>query len=121
MSYDAKKLDRIKAACRKVLELDQKSTLGPWIPELCDDPQWWIKAPGQQPGIVANTVGGNDEANAAFIAYSRTITREFANMTLAQIDKHKYYAKNHSSPFVREYAVECLQSIADSFTETSLP
>lgn len=44
-------------------------TPGPWTARQWEGPAWIVLAPkGVSPGILAQTVGGNDEANARLIA-----------------------------------------------------
>lgn len=124
-----KKLDRIEAACRKVLELDAKATRKPFtIAGGNDADDFPVIRHGEKVYVmhhVYSTYHGMDvafvlnEADAAFIAYSRAITPDMARALLAQIEKHKRVL--YTDQAVHDYAVECLQSIADSFQETLLP
>jgi hypothetical protein len=43
------------------------STRGKWKAQASGDTQWWVETTSE-PSILASTIGGNDEANARFIA-----------------------------------------------------
>lgn len=125
-----KKLARIEAACRKVLELDSAMTEQPWSAKGIGVrfPNKWegyrrIMPAGE--GQCIQTQKRNQDrrqADATFIAFARSITPDMARALLAQISKNERCIAAPAQPyFVREYAEQCLQSIADSFQETSLP
>lgn len=120
-----KKLARIKAACRKVLELDQRAISAPWKDD--GTGHMWHEYPFPDANGYEGehiTLGKFDPPEFAFIAFARSITPDMARALLAQIEKHEACIVRFGSDFnqaVHDYAVECLQSIADSFQETSLP
>lgn len=109
-----KKLDRIKAACRKVLELDANATPSPWELENCyvNAETGWAVAEAYEP------------QDAAFIAFARSITPDMAKFVIfvieQAIEQHERAEEENDQDAIRWSALY-LQQLADSFQETSLP
>lgn len=71
-------LEQIKAECRKVLELSEKATPGPW-----KNSNFEIVQDSEIPWLVAKFAS---PADRSFISYSRTFTPFAAQMMLTMIE-----------------------------------
>jgi len=118
----AKKLDRIEAACHKVLELDQKASRG-YVHRSNDEPcTIYVGSDLHGQTISLNT--NRPSCDGQFIAYSRSITPEMAKAVLHQIQWLEDDLKGCAEEGEQDWIIainERIQIIADSFQETSLP
>lgn len=142
-----KKLARIEAACRKVLELDAKATKDWSIDPDIQRRDWEPRRPSGSVSVGRDIWFGMSCDDAAFIAFARSITPDMARALLAAIRRWQDLDDRLPLPPTGAWDAQCpycgltvesgplkhrtgcivfaapdaLQSIADSFQETSLP
>ena len=132
------RIERVKAECRKVIELGEKATPGPWDNEA--GPYVYARIPGGRPNgeyiLQVTCVNGagkpltreQNTANAAFIAQSRTFSPAAARALLVAIEGLEVIAylcqpdvESCRDPESANDARETLTEICNQFDHDQLP
>lgn len=99
-------LEQIKAECRKVLELSEKATPGPW-----KNSNFEIVQDLEIPWLVAKFAS---PADRSFISYSRTFTPSAAQMMLTMIESLE---RDCEHPNFSPASCDCLQALCEQWEE----
>lgn len=113
------RLEKIKAACRKAVELGEKATAGPWaaLPTHLAGTIPYIEPPSGAPVCRMLFDSEQSLSNASFIAFSRTFTPFAASALLTAIEGLEGIANNYRGDGVQRRALSHLHSITELLPE----